>query len=380
MTAESNTVARAEEVAAKLDRIRELLERADLGGVVLTRQNDVSWVTAGVENLIIRGEDPGLVWALVTDDRSLLITQNIEGPRLIAEEQAEALGFEVVTFPWYEDAWARIVEEVVPADRLGNDGYGPGRSVAVELSEIKADLSAAEQARLRALGVDATVAMERVLVATTAEMTERDLAAELVRSLERERIFPSVLLVGGGERRMRFRHPTVSDVAVGSSALAVLVGIRDGLNIALSRSVTIGEPDPELASRHACAVEVEAHEIVATRPGAAWGDALQAGIETYERLGFPGEWRHHYQGGAVGYGAREFSPAPKEHPNAWTDHPVRIGQAGAWNPTVQGAKSEDTFLVGEGGPELLTSSGDWPTIDVDVDGIAVPRPALRSLG
>jgi hypothetical protein len=32
----------------------------------------------------------------------------------------------------------------------------------------------------------------------------------------------------------------------------------------------------------------------------------------------------------------------------------------AWSPTVQGAKSEDTYLVTEDGYEVLTA-GDWPT-------------------
>lgn len=379
MNRTETTADRADEVAEKVGRLRELLDRLDLDGVVLTRQNDVSWITAGAENLIIRGEDPGLVWALVTADRALLVTQNIEGPRMVAEEDTAGLGFEVLTFPWYEDGWARVIEELVPADRIGNDGAGPGRSVAAELSAIKVNLTAHEQSRLRTLGRDAAGAVEGVLTGISADMTERAVAADLVRSLERQRIFPSVLLVGGDERRVRFRHPTVSEAPIGSSLLAVLVGIRDGLNVAMSRSVAIGDPDTELVARHACAAEVEAVEMMATRPGSSWGDALQAGIDAYERLGYPGEWRHHYQGGSIGYGAREFSPAPNEHPNAWTDFPVRAGQAGAWNPTVQGAKSEDTFLVGDSGPEILTETGEWPLLEIDVEGVVIARPAIRAV-
>jgi hypothetical protein len=33
----------------------------------------------------------------------------------------------------------------------------------------------------------------------------------------------------------------------------------------------------------------------------------------------------------------------------------------AWNPTIQGAKSEDTVLVTENGFEVLTATGEWPT-------------------
>jgi hypothetical protein len=37
----------------------------------------------------------------------------------------------------------------------------------------------------------------------------------------------------------------------------------------------------------------------------------------------------------------------------------------AWNPTVQGAKSEDTVLVTDDGFEVLTDTGQWPATVVD---------------
>jgi hypothetical protein len=37
----------------------------------------------------------------------------------------------------------------------------------------------------------------------------------------------------------------------------------------------------------------------------------------------------------------------------------------AWNPTVAGAKSEDTVLVTDEGFETLTETGEWPTRAVD---------------
>jgi hypothetical protein len=53
----------------------------------------------------------------------------------------------------------------------------------------------------------------------------------------------------------------------------------------------------------------------------------------------------------------------------------------AWNPTVQGAKSEGTVIVADDTIEPLTTTGDWPTIDVAaVDPVAadvrLSRPAI----
>ena len=119
--------------------------------------------------------------------------------------------------------------------------------------------------------------------------------------------------------------------------------------------------------------------IAATRPGRRYGDALQAGIDAYERLGYHDEWRHHYQGGPIGYGAREFGPTPLAHPNAFTSHAVELHHACAWNPTVQGAKSEDTFLVEEDGNRVVTASDAWPTISVETPDGALARPAILEL-
>ena len=52
-------------------------------------------------------------------------------------------------------------------------------------------------------------------------------------------------------------------------------------------------------------------------------------------------------------------------------------QAIAWNPSVPGAKSEDTMLVSEDGLQIVTrASTEWPTIDVEADGTIVQRPAI----
>ena len=119
--------------------------------------------------------------------------------------------------------------------------------------------------------------------------------------------------------------------------------------------------------------------IAATHPGASYGEALEAGIAAYERLGYHDEWQHHFQGGPIAYAPREFNPTPSSHPGAFTDYAVAVGHCCAWNPTVRGGKSEDTFLVGPGGPELISNSDEWPALEVAVGAATVRRPALLEL-
>ena len=65
------------------------------------------------------------------------------------------------------------------------------------------------------------------------------------------------------------------------------------------------------------------------------------------------------------------------HPHA-TDA-VSIGQLYAWNPSITGAKMEDSMLVGEGNNEIITTIPGWPTLPAVVNGIALNRPAILEL-
>jgi Xaa-Pro aminopeptidase len=365
------TQTRAEEVGEKLERLRGHLDETGRSGVLLTRQFLVSWITAGMEDVILRGQDTGFVWALVTADGAYLVTSNIEKARLDAEEGPEELGFEVVGVPWYEGHFSSALGDICDPDRLANDGSGPGTDASDELQRLRLRLTDGEVDRMRALGADTCAALEATMRTLSPGMAGTDLSAEAARQLELRGIFPFAILAGGDGRRASFRHPTVSPAPLERDAMVVFVGVRGGLNVACTRTASVGPPDRTLAERHAIASEAEARAIEATRPGATYGQALQAQLDAYEAHGYHDEWRNHTQGGPIGYGSREFGVAPLAAPDRFTEEVVAVGHAVAWNPTVQGAKSEDTFLVGESGTELSTNSSSWRSIEVPVaDGSA----------
>jgi Xaa-Pro aminopeptidase len=112
-------------------------------------------------------------------------------------------------------------------------------------------------------------------------------------------------------------------------------------------------------------VQVETDALAATRRAAREGgtasDVFTDVQAAYDRAGWPDEWQHHHQGGAAGYAGREWIATPT------ADDTVHTPMAYAWNPTVQGAKSEDTVLVTADGFEVLTATGDWPSVEVSPD-------------
>jgi hypothetical protein len=351
--------ARAAEVAEKLGRVRGWLDEAGHGAALFTSQPGVAWVTAGLEDRVVRNEEPALVWALVTGTRAFLITTNIERPRLAAEE--DCTEFELHAVPWYG-----------PGGLAGAaDHLAGGLKLAEAPASLRMPLTAGEQERLAALGADCARALEGALRGWQPIERECDLAARIAGALEERLIFPSVLLVGGAERRRAFRHPVPTTAMTGRDVLAVVTGVRGGLNVSCSRTVSAGAPDSELAARHLAACAVEAALIDATRPGRSWEEALAAGQAAYRDAGFDGEWREHVQGGPVGYLSREFDVVPGRPDAAEL---ITAGSGFAWNPTVRGAKSEDTFIVSGDGPAVaISNTADWPVVNGQVD-----RPAILS--
>jgi Xaa-Pro dipeptidase len=371
---------RAAEIAAKLRRVRDLLDARGWDAALFTSQPGVAWVTAGLEDKIVRNEEPGLVWALITAADAHLITSNIEQPRLAAEEGAENLGFAVHAVPWYEPAGlAGTAAGLAGTDdpgRVVNDGAGPGAAWPAELAQLRLPLTPQEANRLEALGADCAVALEGALRCWQPTERECDLAARIAAALEQRLILPSVLLVGGAGRRLAYRHPVPGLNLTGSDALAVIVGVRGGLNVACSRTVCAGEPAGELAARHRAACAVEAAMIEASRPGRTWQQALDAGRAAYAAAGYPDEWREHVQGGPIGYLSREFDVVPG---TAGAQTVIRSGDAFAWNPTVAGGKSEDTFIVTAGRASPVSNTPDWPSITVRTAAGAASRPAILSV-
>ena len=100
------------------------------------------------------------------------------------------------------------------------------------------------------------------------------------------------------------------------------------------------------------------------------GNVFSCAQSAYAEAGYPNEWQLHHQGGSAGYAPREITATPN------SPEPILLGQAFAWNPSIAGAKSEDTILVGEGSNEIITEMADWPSIDVQVDEEIIKRPAI----
>lgn len=350
------------EGAVKVRRLLELAERHGVAGILLGTLPNFAWLSGGGDSHVSFVSDRGVAALLVDGEGVHLLTSNIEATRL-AEEQLPGLEpASVRTFAWYEDNLpaflAHLTGEALAAGRpLGADFAGPGlKDLSTEIQACRRPLLPEEIGRLRTLAADLSAVFETAAGRVTPGLTEWEVAGLLSGETVARGAQVAGVLVGADERARRCRHPLMVGKKIERYVLMGMVVQRGGLHAALSRALHFGPVPSELALRQEAVVSVLAALLGASRPGVRLREALAAAQEAYGQAGFPGEWRHHHQGGLTGYLPREHVA----HPGSAVE--VAAGCALAWNPTVEGTKAEETVLVTEDGPELLTHTPGWPVL------------------
>ena len=339
-----------------LDRLDASLDSEDLEAIWLARPNAFAWLTGGGDNVVDRTTDVGVAAVGYDGDSRTVVTNNIEGQRIADEEVGDV---PVETVKWYESGLAEAVAGHSPTPAAA-DFDVPGFET-VDARDLRQPLIDGQIERYRSLAADATAAFESVLRDASASDTEQSVTADIHRALAAEGVRAPVVLVGGSERAPRYRHYTSSDSELGEYALASITATRDGLFLSTSRTIAFDAPD-WLDERTEQAARVETSAIAATQrvgvDGGSAGGVFASIQDAYSQLGWEGEWQHHHQGGAAGFSGREWIATPGH------EAPVHLPMAYAWNPTIQGAKSEDTHVVTADGVETLSVTGDWPTTTV----------------
>lgn len=369
---------RAAEVAEKVSRLRALISERGGAAAVLTRAANFAWLTGGGRSFINIAAEGGAAWIAVTPQRVAVITSNIEAERLRQEELA-GLDWEVLSGDWWDDgAMRRLAAEVTgTGGPVLTDGGLPGAvDAAAALVGLRTQLSEPEQWRAAELGRETGNALESCCRAIRAGETEFAIAGRLASNCLTRGIVPVVHLVAADQRVYTRRHPLPTRATVHKYVMVVVCGLRGGLVVSCTRLVHIGPVEADLQRRWAAAAAVDAEMIAATRPGASAGEVFARAQAAYAGSGFGDEWRHHHQGGLAGYGSREWRAVP--------DGAQRIaqGQIFAWNPSVAGAKSEDTVMAtGKDVPaRVLTETGRWPLAEIRTsDGAMVRRPEILEL-
>lgn len=348
---------RAAEVKLKRDAMEEFLASRGLDALLVARHENIAWATAGlVEVRVASVREVGAASLLFTrGGGSFYLTTNNEAPRL-ADEEFRHVDFQPVTQPWYAANVLELARRTAPGTRLAADDPGFELPVA-SMKPLRSQLTDTELARYRWLGSNVAAVVTEALPALRPGVPEAAMQAMMAERLLARRILPSVMLTAVDDRIRRYRHAVPREGVLEHLGMLNLCARRWGLVVSITRYVHFGAMPAELEDAFAAAAHVNVALLRASREGATADELFSVAKEAYAESGYPGEEQMHHQGGASGYWEREWIARPGG------TEAVLDRQAMAWNPSVRGAKIEDTVIVSGGRPELLTPTPRLPQVD-----------------
>jgi Xaa-Pro aminopeptidase len=356
-----------EEVSCKLELIRRALNETGANGVLLRGTDWFAWATAGADNTVLLTDVTGVAEVLVTAQDAWVLTDEIEAQRLRDEELPA--NFKLHVNPW-ADAIARasFVREATTGGLILSDRPTSHQdSLPPSLLHHKRVMLPSELERYRRVGRLASEAMTEAISTAQPTWTEYQLAGAGASALWARGLHPALTLVAGERRLPLYRHPTPSREPLGNRAMLVFCARECGLYANLTRFVSFGSLRAEHSELHRHVREIEAEALNLCQPGMSLNSIYHALEQAYHQHGYPQAIREHHQGGTTGYLAREIVVNPA------TTGVLAGNMVVAWNPSLPGAKIEDTFVIlRDGGLENLTFDPNWPSVEVEGRNRPVP--------
>ncbi|MED3647653.1 M24 family metallopeptidase, partial [Halalkalibacterium halodurans] len=353
-----------ERLSEQVRKVRRWLIDQPFDGILLSEQKNIAWLT-GARAYVNLATERSIVFFLITESETVMYCSNIEKERLLAEEIGDTVG-EIHVFPWYDPLLAEsITQEQSKIGKVVLD-----REVESAFKAVRSALSPSQVADYRQLGKLSAAAVEETALGLQRGETELEIAGRLANAAIKRGIEPVVNLVAVDDRVSAYRHPLPTDKRLDRYVMIVLSGRRNGQYISLTRLVHFGVIPIDLKKKHAAVCTIDSRLMHHTRVGQSMGDLFKEMKAAYAAVGYQHEWKNHHQGGLTGYVGRERLLQPD------AQELIQANEVYAWNPSITGTKSEDTILVTESGPEILTLGKEYPLITVTVAGCTYERPDI----
>jgi antitoxin VapB len=357
-----------EEFEQKEKRIHQFMDEKGWEGVVIGTQANFSWLSGGgASRVLITGEGADALLVLTRTSRTL-IAYNMDGQRNI-DEEVNGLGFDLVMTKWNEKSREDIAREILGGKKTLSDIPFVGAEQSwKDFYNLHYPLTEWEIDRYRQIGRESELLLLSVLEDIKPGMTEVEVERKLMAQFIHQGYIPAVVLVGSGERNLKYRHPIPSDNRIGKDLMLVLCNRKFGLHVPITRMVWFGDhPDPVMMHRFEAANTIAATCIAHSTPGTRFADIWEDQKRAYQAVGFSEGWRFHFPGGITGY-------IPNDSSLAMDPEAVVVeNQAFNWFITLPGVNTEDTYISGK--DEIITTSGEWPvqTYNVNAKDISLPK-------
>lgn len=339
--------------------MQQLLQEDGLDGLLITGQTNVAYVS-GFEcqdALVLLTADLAL---FLTDGRygeaaraaiSHMTVEEVTAGKsyslcireVLLEKQKPRLGFEeaelsVLDYLMWQE---KLEAELIPAQRL----FTRARLVKNE----------AEQACMKRAQQIAELSFQQVLPLITADITERELAAELVyrflkNGAEGSSFDPIVL----GGKRSSLPHGMPGDYKLGKGFVTIDFGVKyKGWCSDTTRTLCLGQPTEDMRRAYAAVLEAQRLGIACVKAGIKASVPDAAAREYLHRSGYAGRFTHSFGHGL----GRDIHEAPSVGPGSSMLLPVGAvisAEPGVYLPGEFGLRIEDVLIVTEDGCENIT--------------------------
>lgn len=355
------------EIQEKLRRVRALMEESGYGAVILSANENFFWLSGG-KCAFVDKSGPAASKLLVTKEKCYAVCNSSERYRVMEEELTDG-DFELISYLWHEDE-AEVLKPYLEGKKAASDNGCWGADIGCEIQKLRYVLTEEEIERFREIGPEAAGILEAACRMIQKGETEFEIAGRVTGMLMAKGYQVPVCLVAADERLKKYRHPIPTMNRVEKYVMTAICAQKYGLTVSATRIVSFGEPDEDKKKRLHAVLKADAAYILSTVPGARAKDVLEAGKAVYEQEGYGEDFHLHHQGGALGYPTRDYCT------NFGCTEIVHKWQGFSWNPTIAGVKAEDTFLVTDEGPEIISHTGSWVYENVEYNGVHILRPGI----
>jgi len=355
---------------ARIDRLRIALKNAKIEAIALNPGPSLTYLTGLQFHLMERP----VVLLIGTEGEPVFILPELEMVKM------DMLPFKAQNYPYGENPadWEKSFRQALLAMKLDGRKIGiePRQMRLLEFQFVKTGAPQAEfpdasevlatlrvrkdQAEVDAMRHAVSIA-QKAFTATQKSMkvgmTESELAAELVIQLLKhgsDAELPFTPIVSGGPNSAN-PHASPTDRKLQSGDMLVIDwgAAYHGYISDLTRTLGVGEVDPEFVKIHKIVQEANAAGRAAARPGAACAEVDKAAREVIEKSGY-GKYFTHRTGHGIGMEAHEDPYIRGDNMRKLEPGMAFTVEPGIYLPGRNGVRIEDNVVITEKGADVLS--------------------------
>ncbi len=352
-----------EEFLSKVKILRGILEHKGKKGLIISDFANLCWLGVRRPHILSLSES-SVVAIVITLKDVYLTTNNIEIDRILDEEISPSVAgcLQPRIHQWY-----------APPFYDKKDGYINALAVEDEIKHYRMIMTERELAEAKLLGQDIAAIVEHTLPLIKADKTERHISSQMAKICLEKEIDIGLVICASQKRIHAYRHPITTATPIGNQCLLALTVRRNGIYSCISRMVSLAKPDEALMQKRNAVLAVDCACQKYTQIGRNICDVFEKIKEVYAQAGFKDEWKNHHQGGITGYKSRE------EKINQSSDITIKNHMLFAYNPSVCGYKTEDSFYMKDGKANITTLAEKLPMIEIEFEGEKYNKPDIIRL-